>query len=50
MMVEEERINTDNEKNLDQNETPQTEDAEMNRDPMDLELDRYHENRKKEIK
>lgn len=34
--------------NMDQNETPQVEDAELNKEPTEIELDRYHENRKKE--
>lgn len=40
--IEEER------QNLDMNETPQKEDAELNKEPADIELDRYHENRKKQ--
>ena len=35
-------------RNLDENETPQKEDAELNKEPADIELDRYHENRKKQ--
>ena len=35
-------------RNLDENETPQKEDAELNKEPADIELDRYHENWKKQ--
>ena len=35
-------------KAMDENETPQKEDAELNKEPADIELDRYHENRKKQ--